>query len=94
MPSYVPDFNPEITDPYKQMWFDLRLEILALYNASKNEIEVTTALPSLQLLTKAIIVDTILETETHPERIDAILFAGSASPELVRSRYTAPSKAI
>lgn len=94
LPSYVPDFNAEITDPYKQMWFDLRLETLALYNASKNEIEVTTALPSLQLLTKAIFVDTIIETETHPERIDEILFAGSASPESVRRRYTTPSKTI
>ena len=94
MPSYVPDFNDEITDLYKQMWFDLRLETLALYNASKNEIEVSAALPSLQLLTKAIFVDTVLETETHPEYIAAIIFAGSASPESVRSRYTAPSKAI
>ena len=94
MPSYVLDFNDEITDLYKQMWFDLRLETLALYNASKNEIEVSAALPSLQLLTKAIFVDTVLETETHPEYIAAIIFAGSASPESVRSRYTAPSKAI
>ena len=76
------------------MWFDMRLEILALYNASKGEFEVTTALPSLQLLTKAVFVDTVLETETHPECIDKILFAGSASPESVRRRYTTPSKAL
>jgi hypothetical protein len=61
LPSYVPDFKADLTHCLNESVLLTRLKALTLFDASEGFVERTTALPSLQVLTKAIFVDTVLQ---------------------------------
>jgi hypothetical protein len=91
LPSYVPDFEADVTHSLKESALLTRLSALTLFDASEGFVEHTAALPSLQVLTKAIFVDTVLQAvtrETYPQWINRLPDTMSTKPESLLSSYT------
>jgi hypothetical protein len=91
LPSYVPDFEADVTHCLKESALLTRLSALTLFDASEGFVEHTAALPSLQVLTEATFVDTVLQAvtrETYPQWINGLPDTMSTKPESLLSSYT------